>query len=58
MPIKASTKKKDASDFDDIVKTEIGNIYEVGLYRLYIIYVYIVCIYCGYNICIDNILGN
>ena len=55
MPIKASTRKIDASDFDDIVKTESGNISEVGLY---IIYVYIVCIYCGYNICIDNILGN
>ena len=46
MSIKASTRKIDASDFDDIVKTESGNIYEVGLYILdYILYMYISYIY-------------
>ena len=51
-PLKPAPEKVDVSNFDNIVKAESDNAYEVGL-----------CMYNrgidrGYNICIDNILGN
>ena len=51
-PLRPAPEKIDVSNFDNIVKAESDNAYEVGL-----------CMYNrgidrGYNICIDNILGN
>ena len=51
-PLRPAPEKTDLSNFDNIVKAESDNAYEVGL-----------CMYNrgidrGYNICIDNILGN
>ena len=51
-PLRPTPEKIDVSNFDNIVKAESDNAYEVGL-----------CMYNrgidrGYNICIDNILGN
>lgn len=51
-PLRPAPEKIDASDFDDIVKAESDNAYEVGLCM------YNRGTYRGYNICIDNILGN
>ena len=51
-PLRPAPEKIDLSNFDNIVKAESDNAYEVGL-----------CMYNrgidrGYNICIDNILSN
>lgn len=51
-PLRPAPEKIDLSNFDNIIKAESDNAYEVGM-----------CMYNrgidrGYNICIDNILGN
>lgn len=51
-PLKPAPEKIDVPDFDDTVKAESENAFEVGMYM------YDRGHYRGYNICIDKILGN
>lgn len=50
-PLKPAPKKMDVPDYDDTIKAKNENAYEVGLYM------YDRGHYRGYNICVDNILG-
>lgn len=51
-PLKPAPEKIDVPDFDNTIKAESDNAYEVGAYM------YDRGHHRGYNICIDKILGN
>jgi hypothetical protein len=51
-PLKPAPEKIDVPDFDDTVKAESENAFEVGMYM------YDRGHYRGYNLCIDKILGD